>query len=693
MAHRAGEESRSSDSGPGAVGCSGVKSPAAAARAGLPERCCRWLPLALAIALAPALQWCNLLAEHERWAVAASGALLAAQRLSDVERHFALVVCSLVAAVALGPPRLIVEGCVWLAGGIAVAGCLWATGCLPFPPQQCSKDDVHRMLVEIFQRFDTYGDGTISCVRLTRALEKLNLDHQSIDLAIASSEGGGAERINYQKFASWVTGFHEPEQVPEERHFEGPLSLRASVAAGEAVLLRATWLTKYLREGGRGVLPPREDLPPEALWNAKELFGLGERMLQHLRRGGHVEFLPIVSVSFSQEEQPGGEELETLVIALDHLCTYFAKAFEEINCPADCGVFLDRCSLLRPPGNRPGMMRSCGPCNKQNVEEMGLWYGHGLVRKLLLRGRSATASEEGGLAFLQSALSGMISQHQLVLRLGGLDVIRGCQDWPSLRKACMAGRATPLTPEAFVAMLDSKPFTEATARSAAVHSYRAAFKIATGGCRRLILANLGWGGKEARMLTKALVHFTGLSELFLEGNCIGDAGAELLAGALPHCPSLKEVLLARNQIADQGAQHLAKALSRCRIVERVELQENLLGEVGTAGLAKVLPAMGCLRDLLLQGNGLGDAGVQALARALPSRPSLERLVLDATGAGDTAAAQLGEAIAKCGRLLLLHLEGNPLSEAARQALRKAWHTAGKPERSELNGRGYPALML
>jgi len=539
------------------------------------------------------------------------------------------------------------------------------------------------MLVEIFQRFDTYGDGTISLTRLTRALEKLNLDHQSIDLAIASADGSSSDRINYVKFASWVTGYHEPSGKPEDATLVQPGSLRAAAEAGEAVLLRGSWLAKLAREGKAP--PEREELPPEALWDPKELFELGDRMLRHLRKGGHAEFLPIVSVSFRRPSEgqamPDAEQLQILALALEHLGTYLAQAFKEFGCPADCGVFLEGCSLRRP----------AGAAAEKNIEKLGLWYGHSLIRKLLIRGQQTP--EDDGVAFLESSLSGLISQHQMVLRIGNFDHVRSCKDWPSLRKVCGAGRPPPLTPEAASALLDAKRFATTAQQDAAKQCYRLMFDAAVTSCRRLVFPRLGWGDDEIRTLATALPRCPRLMELFLEGNRVGDAGAGILAGVLPHCPALKEVLLAGNRIGDTGVEQLAKALPQVPRLERLELQENLLGEAAAKSLAMTLPAAKCLRHLLLQGNRLGDAGVKALAAALPSCAGLQCLVLDTTGAGDAAAAALCEAFANSPSLQLLHLESNALSEASREALRKAWQAAGKPERSELNGKSYPALML
>jgi len=451
------------------------------------------------------------------------------------------------------------------------------------------------------------------------------------------------------------------------------------------VLLRASWLTRLARAGG--ALPRREELPSAALWEPSKLFSLGERMLGQLQKGGHVAFLPIVSVSMARPSQeqphPNQMQMQTLAVALELICSYLTKAFKEIECPTDCGVFLDRCSLRNTTG-------SCG-FDASAMEEMGLWYGHGLVRKLLI-GTDA-AIEEDGVAFLQLLFSSMISQHQLVLRLGNSDSVARFQDWPALRKACVVGRSPPLTPEATCALLDSRRFSSSSECKAAQVCYRTTFESAAGNCQQLVLANLGWGVEEARLLANALPHCHSLTELFLEGNCLSNAGTECLASALPRCLELKEVLLANNQIGNTGAKALAQALGQCRKLERLELHGNAIGEVGAANLAAALPTVRCLRDLLLQDNHLGDLGAQAVAAVLPSCAYLKCLVMDRTGAGRAAGPCFAEAVPKALRLQLLHLEGTHVTEGACKALQEAWLLAGKPERSLLNGTSYPALML
>jgi len=286
----------------------------------------------------------------------------------------------------------------------------------------------------------------------------------------------------------------------------------------------------------------------------------------------------------------------------------------------------------------------------------------------------------------------MTTQFQMVLRISHSFNARHCKDWVSLRDTCQQGRPPPLAPDVFARLLDMKTFTDDAAREAMKQAYATAFEANMGISKQLIFSKLGWGDKEMHALAGVLPLCTQLKELYLDNNSVGDSGATLLAQALPHCASLK-VLLANNRIGDLGAAKFAEAVRCCQNLERLELQGNRITLDGAKHLAAALPALGCLKDLLLQNNGLSDEGVQALVAAFPQCGRLQRVVLDGTGAGSLATAQFLKALPDCLHLELLHLERNPIDDSAQSQLQDAWLHAGKLERSVLNGKSFPSLML
>jgi len=556
--------------------------------------------------------------------------------------------------------------------------------------QRPSKQGLRGMLVEILGRYDTYGDGTISSTQLSRALERLSLDRQSIDVAFASVDGrrnenGLAARINYSKFASWVAGFHEE---PPEVDVMGPASLRASLESGNVVLLRASWIIQLAERGG-AALPCRNDLTSEALWTTHEIMASSEIMLRQLKAGSYMPSMPIVSVSLEwlseDHPDPHREQLGMVATTLTHLLLYLSMAFPNLDVK-DCAVFIDWCSLQTPP-RADAKASDLEP----GLGEICFWYGHPLVRKLLIR--RVPAVEDRNLTFLQTALSGMITQYQMTLRIGRSFSSRRCKDWVSLRETCQQGRPPPLAPEVFARLLDMKSFAEDAAREAMKQAYKMAFEANMDICKQLIFSKLGWGDKEMHALAGVLPLCGRLEELYLDNNNIGDSGTAPLAQALPHCAALKEVLLANNRIGDLGAEQFAEALRRCQNLEHLELQGNRITLAGAKHLAAALPELGCLRDLLLQNNDLSDKGVEALVSVFPRCGRLQRVVLDGTGAGSLAAAALLEALPDCSHLELLHLERNSVDDNAQLQLREMWLHAGKPERSVLNGKSFPSLML
>lgn len=166
---------------------------------------------------------------------------------------------------------------------------------------------------------------------------------------------------------------------------------------------------------------------------------------------------------------------------------------------------------------------------------------------------------------------------------------------------------------------------------------------------------------------------TGLRELLLSANRIGDAGTAALADALPKCDSLERLLIDRNCIGAMGARALAQKVGRSNLRELVlgsHLGGNPIGPLGVEALAAVLDdelpraaanRAGRLQALSLEDCGIGALGASALAAALP-RSGAMALSVARGQIGDGGMARIMEALPPT--LMSLDLAGNGLGDEA-----------------------------
>lgn len=128
-----------------------------------------------------------------------------------------------------------------------------------------------------------------------------------------------------------------------ERYTE-PASIWEALATGHVKLVKMRWLIAYYEAGG--VLPRRQDLPPEAFISLEEL----KRMYGDGNRDG---VLPIIAVSFCWETpahpDPHGKQLATVAAMLKKDKPKYAQANDSFDGFADMGVFWVRAlSALSP---------------------------------------------------------------------------------------------------------------------------------------------------------------------------------------------------------------------------------------------------------------------------------------------------------------------------------------------------------
>jgi hypothetical protein len=109
--------------------------------------------------------------------------------------------------------------------------------------------------------------------------------------------------------------------------------------------------------------------------------------------------------------------------------------------------------------------------------------------------------------------------------------------------------------------------------------------------------------------------------LDLEHCGISGQDAERLAGVLAQCPALSELYLDGNQIGDQGAGNIARILPQCPALSTLDLESNQIGEQGAGSLEGVLTQCPALSYLNLSSNEIGAEAADRLTAAWSGEPS------------------------------------------------------------------------
>ncbi|WP_268986517.1 gala protein [Streptomyces sp. CC210A] len=209
--------------------------------------------------------------------------------------------------------------------------------------------------------------------------------------------------------------------------------------------------------------------------------------------------------------------------------------------------------------------------------------------------------------------------------------------------------------------------------------------------RTLDLVNTGLTTDGLHALTDALTDRPEpVERLFLGGNGLTAAAAPLLAALL--CTGVRELYLSANHLGDDGAAALAAAADPHRPV-RLGLGGNGIGPAGAAALADALGAIDTLdlgrprseRSLGAPGNTTGDAGAAALAAALPGS-ALRSLELRHTGLTGRGAKTLLAAVPDGSPLEYVGL-GPGLPRRVKRSFRQRLRPAVRPAHPDLRAIG------
>eukprot|EP00058_Branchiostoma_floridae_P028601 XP_002614092.1 hypothetical protein BRAFLDRAFT_67322 [Branchiostoma floridae] len=170
--------------------------------------------------------------------------------------------------------------------------------------------------------------------------------------------------------------------------------------------------------------------------------------------------------------------------------------------------------------------------------------------------------------------------------------------------------------------------------------------------------------KGMSILAPSMRKLTGLRELDISCNAIGDKGMEHLVDVLPIFTAMQILILAQVGMSITGMRKLVRALRYLTGLLKLDISENHIGDIGLECLADILPGLIAIKVLKLSETGIGDKGMSALVKALPYLMELQVLDVSNNQIGDSEIVALVQTLC---RSSTLDIEQTPLGDK-RQAL-------------------------
>mmetsp|Transcript_116896 Transcript_116896/g.261135 ORF Transcript_116896/g.261135 Transcript_116896/m.261135 type:complete len:751 (-) Transcript_116896:63-2315(-) len=397
------------------------------------------------------------------------------------------------------------------------------------------------------------------------------------------------------------------EEAPCFRHYREWSSIREALESTDTVLIRGSWIEERFLAGA--LLPRRQELPQDAIWDVEELM----RDVEEQNRPTPQ----ILSISYSwlsrEHPDPDGFHMRTFCPLLKHFARHMKLGVENL------AVFIDWCSLPQHPRSSQEDVSF-----QRALEHVHLWYTHWLTEVWLATGtpKGVVPYKDRGWTSFERAVSNMIIPIESVLDLGLLRP--GWRSWGQVVKDCRARRRPPAVPETFVAELQRKAFTKGSDRSFVTRRYAETFREVMGSANLLSFGSLGWGDRDVQRLAEVLPLCGSLRQLELHRNAIGGGGALALEMAIPSCGALQRLGLDDNRIDDIGVTRLREAWIKAgKPEEGLELRsQRPVPRQGPDGLDAELgpPIPGLSRWTLRQACGK-LAALEAAAKANQNSPS------------------------------------------------------------------------
>ena len=138
---------------------------------------------------------------------------------------------------------------------------------------------------------------------------------------------------------------------------------------------------------------------------------------------------------------------------------------------------------------------------------------------------------------------------------------------------------------------------------------------------------------EVKLIAEGLKQQACCTSLDLTNCSICDGGCEYLANGLMECSGLRELFLCKNKIGDRGARAVAElfhtsckggstTITNSKPFLKVDMSYNHIGDSGALSLAESLKNLTHLEQLNLKCNKIGDKGAVAITRAVMDKDCL-----------------------------------------------------------------------
>lgn len=412
------------------------------------------------------------------------------------------------------------------------------------------------------------------------------------------------------------------------------MRLESSLRSGSVVLLDAFWLVEYA-EDARNRISYRQDLPEEAFLSLNEIVGATDWTTVH-------QELRIILLSYMwlhpNHPDPKGT---TLALLAQRLKREIQCSLNSLSRCSTWGVFWDFASLHQHPDPTNNILRDSREqaLFSQGLDSLHLFFSHPCttVYKVtefptgypsgydLPDFANIAEYENRGWPFVESCWASLTKDNTKVEDL--------------CREVGEQVRKPPLLLDAFESALSQCTFTnQAQDFPRVCNLYRASFGSCWENAVILNYARLGWMCQDLVSLSETfrLGLASRLTELCLDGNCIGPRGCQLIADGLGRSPpsTFRRLSLCQNpEIKDEGVMALKPVLpflaildlgetgigpNACRIVAQHTTNKlNHLfvsrnGSIGDCGCKELVPVLRRLMVLDLSSCNVGNLGFQSL---------------------------------------------------------------------------------
>ncbi|CAH1277029.1 NLRC4 [Branchiostoma lanceolatum] len=142
------------------------------------------------------------------------------------------------------------------------------------------------------------------------------------------------------------------------------------------------------------------------------------------------------------------------------------------------------------------------------------------------------------------------------------------------------------------------------------------------------------------LLAPSMRNLTGLRELDISSNGIGNDGLKHLAEVLPIFTAMQILILAQIGISATGMRTLVHALRHLTGLLKLDISGNHIGDIGLEQLVGILPRLTAIKVLELRKTGIGDTGMSALVKTLPHLVELQELNVSENHIGDSVIVSL-----------------------------------------------------